>query len=207
MIKPIIDLVAADWVAEAPTDLQPEEGLKALLQVPALSTADDRAALETSMEECRTMLSTATSPCLKKMLQEQLDREVVALAKLTKRVTPSLATQLAALQEAEKTLLKQTSERRDKETRGRHKASERAATRAEFFAEARRQLTIVEQAVAAHEEQWASVHTAKSQTLDGYERIMLARLQTRIASSESPDSVMAADEPPGQSAEELVESL
>ena len=75
------------------------------------------------------MLKVAASPALKKYLQCQIDADTQALAKLAKKIAPTLATQLAALKEAEKTLLKQDSERKDKETVGRQKAAARIAER------------------------------------------------------------------------------
>ena len=188
LIRPVLDLVEADWVAEVPTGLDPEVGLKNLLQSSThLSTADGKEALEASLAESRKLLDTAASPALRKCLQAQIDSDAAALERLAKKASPSLATQLAALQEAEKTLLRQSGERKDKEAAGRQKAITRGDTRREFFQEVRHQLAIIESAVEAHEEQWSSVHAAKSQVLEGYEKAMLARLQTRIVAAESPD--------------------
>ena len=187
LIQPVIDLVAADWIAEVPVGLNADEALKTLLQSSDhLSVADGRDALETCLAESRKLLETATSPTLKQCLQAQINSDTAALEKLAKKSTPSLATQLAALQEAEKRILTSTSERKDKEDKGRQKARERGDARREFFADVRQQLTFVENAVATHEEQWASVHEAKSQVLNFHGITMLAKLHTRIAAAENP---------------------
>ena len=189
LIQPVLELVAADWVAVVPTDLDPEEGLKTLLQSSSqLSTADDKEALETGIAEANKALETTTAPAVRKCLQDQIASDTAALTKMVKKATPSLATQLAALKEAEKALLRQTSEREDKEAAGKRKALARGEERREFFAEVKSQLAIIERAVEAHEEQSAALHEAKSQRLDGYEKTMLARLQTRIVAAEKPNA-------------------
>ena len=203
LIKPVIDLVAADWVAVVPKDLDPEEDLKALLQTSNhLSAVDEREALETCLEESRLLLESTVAPNLKKRIQEQFDADTIALGKIAKKTTSSLATQLAALEEAEKTLLKQASERKDKETVGRQKALARTTARREFFTDVRRQLEIVEAAVATHEEQSSSVHEAKSQVLDYHGVAMLAKLHTRIAAAENPlDPALSPQAPPDAAAD------
>ena len=187
LLQPIIDLVAADWVAIVPTGLDPEEGLKTLLQGSGhLSAADGREALEACLAESRKLLGTATSPTLRKCLEAQIAVDAAELEKRAKLTSPSLATQLAALQEAEKSLLTQTSNRKDKESRGKDKALERGNARREHFADVRSQLAIMEAAVESHEAQWSSIHEAKSQVLDYHGVAMLAKLHTRIAAAEKP---------------------
>ena len=112
LLKPVIELVAADWIAEVPVGLDPEEGLKTVLQASSnLTVADGREALEACLAESRQLLQTTTAPAIRKYLQTQIEADSAALEKSGKRATPSLATQLAALQEAEKKLLMQSSER------------------------------------------------------------------------------------------------
>ena len=179
ILKPIIESVAADWVAEVPKNLNPEESLKALLQKSEhLTAADGKEALEACLTESRLLLTTASSPAIRKCLEEQIKEDSAALEKLTKKNSSPLATQLAALQEAEKTVLKQTSERKDKEEVGRRKAEVRKEFRRSSFQDIRAELDIVERATEAHEAQWEAIHTAKSQTLDGHEKTVLARLQS-----------------------------
>lgn len=193
LIQPIIDSVAADWVAEVPTDLNPDLTLAALLNnSDHLSTADGKEVLEACLAESRTLMASATSPAIKKCLSEQIKEDTAALDRLTKKGSPSLATQLAALQEAEKALLRQTSERKDKEAAGRRKAEARIETRLTFFKDVRAELAIIEQAMQSHEAQWEAIHAAKSQTLDGHERTVLARLQSKIVAAESPDTASEA---------------
>ena len=198
LIQPVIELVARDWITEVPTNLDVEEDLKKLLQDShQLSNADDREAIDASLKECRTLLATIASPSARKRLQEQVDSDTAALEKLSKKVGPSRATQLAALQEAEKKLLTQGSERRDKQVSGAQKALARAETRREFFEKVREQLILVEKAVGTHEEQWTSMHEAKAQALEYHEKTMLARLQARIVAAEAPDAAM----PPGSASD------
>ena len=201
LIKPILALVAADWTTEQPTDLDPDKGLKAILQASNhLVVADGREALETSIAEGEKTLTQISSPTLKKSIQERIDADKTALAKCSKKAAPSLATQLAALQEAEKALLTQASERRDKEDLGKKKAAARSTERGDFFAEIKNQLSIIEQAVESHEANWSASHAAKSQTLDCHEKIMLARLQEKIVAAE-PDGTTTADTAETKSAE------
>ena len=144
LIQPVIELVARDWITEVPTNLDVEEDLKKLLQDShQLSNADDREAIDASLKECRTLLATIASPTARKRLQEQVDSDTAALEKLSKKVGPSRATQLAALQEAQKKLLTQGSERRDKQVSGTQKALARAEARREFFGKIREQLDLV----------------------------------------------------------------
>ena len=193
LIQPVLDSVAGDWITEVPVGLDPEEGLKAVLQSSSnLTAADGKEALEASLAESQKMLLTATAPSLRKVLQSQIDADTAALEKSAKKATPSLATQLAALQEAEKKLLMLASERRDKEVLGRQKAMNRSSERAQFFINVREELAIVEKAVLSHEAQWSAMHTAKSQTLDGHDKAMLARLQTRMVAAESGNSSSAS---------------
>ena len=188
ILQPLIDSVALDWVTEMPSDLDPEEGLKALLNSEHLVAADGKEALEASLAESRQLLDTVTAPAVKKLLQAQVDQDTAALEKLTKKSPASLATQLATLQEAETTLLRQASERKDKEDVGRKKAAARIEFRCSFLTEIRRELDNIEQAVGVHEAQWEAMHVAKSQVLDSHEKIMLSRLQSRIVAAESPDT-------------------
>ena len=193
LIQPVLTSVAGDWITEVPIGLDPEEGLKAVLQSSSnLTAADGREALEASLAESQKMLLTATAPSLKKVLQSQIDADTAALEKSAKKATPSLATQLAALQEAEKKLLMLASERRDKEVLGRQKAMNRSSERAQFFINVREELAKVEAAVLSHEAQWSAMHVAKSQTLDGHDKAMLARLQTRMVAAESGNSISAS---------------
>ena len=197
LIQPIVELVAADWIAVVPTDLDPEDGLRALLQSSSqLTAADGKECLETSIAEANKALEATTAPAVRKCLQDQIAVDTAALEKLGKKATPSHATHLAALQEAEKKLLTQNSVRKDKEGVGKKKALARGEERREFFAEVKRQLAIIEKAVEAHEEHSYCRHEAKSQVLDAHEKTMLARLQTRIVAAEktSPQAKSATQE-------------